>query len=131
MIYLADWKSAIDEIKQITNIKWKFNHFGPYVDDVIIGAIFSDVFEVERTVNIRGNSKEIIALRDPNFVPKLSEVEKKILDHVIEATKNLNWNEFIKLVYSTFPVMTGVRGGNLDLLRAAQRYKRESNVSAA
>jgi hypothetical protein len=35
LIYLIDWKHAIDNGTQATNIQWYFNHYGPYVDDVI------------------------------------------------------------------------------------------------
>jgi len=34
MIYLADWKSAIDKGNLITDINWLFNHYGPYVKEI-------------------------------------------------------------------------------------------------
>jgi hypothetical protein len=35
MVYLADWRSAITRGKQITDIVWEFNYYGPYVDDIV------------------------------------------------------------------------------------------------
>ena len=35
LIYLIDWKYSIEFGKQYTDIKWIFNHYGPYVHDVI------------------------------------------------------------------------------------------------
>ena len=34
MVYLADWYYALKYGKQITNIEWYFDHYGPYVIDV-------------------------------------------------------------------------------------------------
>ena len=34
MIYLIDWRSAFDNGKQITNIKWYFDNYGSFVHDV-------------------------------------------------------------------------------------------------
>ncbi|MFC0274215.1 Panacea domain-containing protein [Metabacillus herbersteinensis] len=34
MVYLADWYSALKNGKQLTNIEWYFDHYGPYVVDV-------------------------------------------------------------------------------------------------
>ena len=35
MIYLADWRAAIRYGKQVTDFSWEFNHYGPYLHDVI------------------------------------------------------------------------------------------------
>ncbi|MER2009033.1 MAG: type II toxin-antitoxin system antitoxin SocA domain-containing protein, partial [Psychrobacillus sp.] len=34
MVYLADWYYSIKYRKQITEIEWYFDHYGPYVSDV-------------------------------------------------------------------------------------------------
>jgi len=43
MVYLADWKHAIDSHRQISSINWVFNNYGPFVWDVknALGYLFS------------------------------------------------------------------------------------------
>lgn len=123
MVYLADWKFAIDHHKQITDIQWKFNHFGPYVDDVHRVALEDPDFKVVSEVNPYGNLKERIALKGSPKPVELPQNVKATLDHVIEQTKPLNWDSFIKLVYSTYPVLSGERGARLDLIKAADEYR--------
>lgn len=57
MIYLADWKSALDRGQQITPIKWKFHHFGPYVDSVHHAALDDPAFRVVNTRSYYGPHK--------------------------------------------------------------------------
>ena len=35
LIYLIDWKFTIENGSQFTDIRWIYNHYGPYVNDVI------------------------------------------------------------------------------------------------
>jgi hypothetical protein len=123
LVYLADWKSCIESNKQISGIEWVFNHYGPYVDDIYNAAILSPNFNVQRSTNFYGNKKEIISLKMPILNNRLSTSEKRIMDHVIEETKRLNWDQFIQLVYSTYPVLTGTRGKKLDLVAMARAYE--------
>ena len=44
LVYLADWFSALTKNKQMTNIEWVFNHYGPYVDEITSVATRSDDF---------------------------------------------------------------------------------------
>ena len=104
MVYLADWKSAIENDKQLTDIKWVYNHYGPYVNDIAEIAHKDSAFKVTRT-------------RD------LNNREKAVLDHIINTTKTLYWNNFIELVYSTYPIQTVKQFDDLDLPRLAKEYK--------
>lgn len=129
MVYLADWKAALDHDSQLTPIKWRFHHFGPYVEDVHQMALDDPAFKVRSETNMYGKRKERIELVDPratNFT--LSDWEKRILDHVISNTKALNWDGFIKLVYSTYPILSGERGAELNLMASAHAY-RELNAT--
>jgi uncharacterized protein YwgA len=128
MVYLADWKAALDFGRQITPINWRFHHFGPYVDDVHQIALSDPAFVVKSETNYYGNLKERIELVKPaETLVALHDWEKDILNHVIVETKPLNWDSFIKLVYSTYPVLSGVRGHYLDLLKAASAYRELSS----
>ena len=122
LIYLADWKSAIERGEQITNTDWFYNYYGPYVDEVAEEAGNDPAFQVRGTHNLYGDPKEIIELVRPREYPSLTEDDKRILDAVIASTKGKNWNEFIRLVYSTYPMITQDRFSKLDLVELARRY---------
>jgi hypothetical protein len=124
MVYLADWKAALDHGRQITDIDWRFHHFGPYVDDVHRTALEDPAFVVKLERNYYGNLKERIELVDPSrTMVTLHQWEKDIFKHVINETKPLNWNAFIKLVYSTYPILSGSRGARLNLVESSKAYK--------
>lgn len=131
MVYLSDWRSAIRRGRQITDIRWKFNHFGPYVDDVLEAARKDKKrFVVADTINMYGNPKQLIQLRESAEVVELSKEDREILDHVIEETRPLYWNDFIKLVYSTYPVLTQERYEELDLVALAKEYAETEELFA-
>lgn len=124
LVYLADWKAAIDIKEQISSIKWKFNHYGPYVDDIENLVYQDDRFIIKAQTTIYGNDKYVInLLRDSGFNEPNAR-EKKILDFIIQITKNLSWSKFINAVYSTYPVKSSERGTFLDLVKLSEEYKR-------
>lgn len=122
MIYLADWRSAITRNEQITSIRWIFNHYGPYVEDVVNTARNDPSFEIVLTETIRGNIKELLRYQGHTNFPSLSKDDKEILDFVIETTKSHYWDQFIRLVYSTYPVLSSRRSSELDLTALAKEY---------
>ena len=125
MIYLMDWKSSIDFGRQITNAQWHFDHYGPYVDDFVKLAIEDKDIFVENTSNYYGEKKQLFKLSDKfqgNIY--LAKEQKKIADFVIHATKQKNYEDFIQLVYSTYPVISNDRYSDLDLVGSAVKYKK-------
>ena len=129
MVYLADWHSCLRDKGQLSNIKWYFDNYGPFVHDVLREAeINSDIFAVETTTNAYGSPKKLIVLKRHDFEPRLTESEKKSLDHVIEKSSNLFWSDFIKLVYSTFPVASSERYTFLNLPSLAKSYKAQRDA---
>ena len=123
MVYLADWLSAIRAENQITSIEWIFHNHGPYVDDVVNSVRTDDHLRVVETTNAYGNKKELIVVAKEFPLPELSPDEKQILDHVVQTCAPLYWNEFMRLVYSTYPVMTQPRYTVLELPQRASEYK--------
>ena len=124
LIYLSDWKSSIDNEQQITPINWLFNHYGPYVDDIetIIG--FDDRIDIKIEKNYYGNDKHLVQLLNDSDFIEPNKNEKEVLDFVISVTKNLNWNEFINAVYSTYPIKISDRGTYLNLVELAKEYEK-------
>lgn len=128
LIYLSDWHQAINHGKQITQICWYFDNYGPYVKDVEQEAVInSDIFVIDLGNNKYGQPKVTIGLRDEAYQPNLQDFEKLSIDHIIEATRKLYWNDFIKLVYATFPIASSERYSPLDLIQKAKDYAEISN----
>ena len=124
MAYLSDWHQAINYGKQISNINWYFDNYGPFVWDVFNEVKSNeDLFEIKETITQYGTLKTIFSLKRDDYVPNLSDKEKQSLEHIINVTQKLYWDSFIKLVYSTFPVMSSERYTHLKLVEKAKQYK--------
>lgn len=125
LVYLSDWKHSIKLYSQISNIKWYFNNFGPFVWDVKdIARDNPHLFELETTTNMYGDLKTIFILSKIEYIPNLSDDEMESIDHVINETKNLSWDQFIRLVYSTYPIASTERYTYINLIEKAKEYMR-------
>jgi len=118
MIYLADWRHAITYGNQISEIRWYFDNYGPFVWDIKDEAQNdSEIFVVKEVLNAYGSPKVIIGLNKIGYVPEIAEEEAKSINHVIESAKKLNWDQFIRLVYSTYPIISSEKYNYLDLVK--------------
>lgn len=127
MVYLADWVSAILDEKQLTNIEWLFNHYGPYVDDVVEASQNSLGFNTEFQANMYGMPKYVISFNGNEENIELSQRERDILSAVINKTKTMFFNDFINYIYSTYPVKTKERYSTLNLVDLAKKFKQEKD----
>jgi hypothetical protein len=123
MVYLADWRSAITRGMQLTQIVWTFNHFGPYIDDVVSLARNDNDFEIVKGITLYGDEKEMIRLRATVPCSSLTVDDRQVLNFVIESTQSKYWDAFIRLVYSTYPIVSQPRFVPLDLVELAKEYK--------
>jgi hypothetical protein len=126
MVYLADWRAALDLARQITPIRWTFNHYGPYVDDVLDVARAVPGFDVLASETMYGTPKEIIrvdAAVAPALYAALTAEDRHVCDQVVAATSSKYWQDFIRLVYSTHPIATQPRYTDLDLVALAREYR--------
>lgn len=127
LLYLLDWKSALDYGHQVTNIKWVFNHYGPYVEDVINALKASKydfkVISSAHFMNPFYESDKIELIT--NRKPIISDSAKTILDLLILHTSKMDWNQFINLVYSTYPIRNNPKYSNLNLIKDANEIKAE------
>jgi hypothetical protein len=123
MIYLSDWHFARKHGEQITEIKWFFDNFGPFVWDIKnIVEENTELFEIKHTKNIYGDDKKLFILQNKNYKPEITEDEKESLDYVIGITKKLYSGEFTNLIYSTYPILTSDKYTYLDLVCKAKEY---------
>lgn len=123
MIYLADWRSAIKRGRQVTDTSWVFDYYGPFVYDILDTAKKDPAFEVRPTRNIYGAPKDLLRVARDATYPSLDQDEKDILDFVINSTADKNWDEFIHLVYSTYPILARERHTKLNLEDLAGEYQ--------
>ncbi|WP_028295087.1 Panacea domain-containing protein [Oceanobacter kriegii] len=122
LVYLADWKSAQKNKKQITKIEWYFHNYGPYVEAVVDSALKDPRFNIVSTSTMYGDEKTIFKIKNnADFEKGLSEEERKIIDDVISDTKNLYWDSFIKHVYGTYPIRVTDRYKTLNLVALAKQ----------
>ncbi|EEK91923.1 Arsenite-activated ATPase ArsA [Bacillus cereus BDRD-ST24] len=127
MVFLADWFSAQKNMSQITDIKWHYNHYGPFVNAVYKAAKKDKMLIIKNDYSAFGSPKEVISFKnEEDFnLEGLSDKEIEILDDVINETKTLNWSEFINLVYSTYPVKNQPQYSDLDLVKLAMEEKKK------
>lgn len=123
IIYLIDWKFALEHEKQLTEIDWKFNHYGPYVNIIEETILSDDRFNIKSTTNIYGNEKNIIEIIQDKDFSEPTAKEQEIIDFVIEKTRKFYWDKFINLVYSTYPIISQEKGSQLNLVELAKEYK--------
>lgn len=128
LVYLADWKYSLDYGKQLSNISWKFNHYGPYVNE-IENSIESDLLKrfkiTHQETSYFGHSKYIINLIDDSKFIAPNDSERTTLDMILKLTDKLNWTDFINLVYSTYPIKVSERGDILHLVALAKQYRNQ------
>ncbi|MGY5618752.1 Panacea domain-containing protein [Vibrio cincinnatiensis] len=123
LVYLADWYSSLVDDQELTGIEWHFNHYGPYVEDVIDEVMSSPFFSLEHQLTIYGTDKFLVKFNGRIDPGQINPRVKQILDAVIHDTQKLYYNDFIDFVYSTYPVKRSSRYEDLDLVSLAREYK--------
>lgn len=125
IIYLIDWKSALLTGEQMTDIKWLFNHYGPYVNTIEEYIKNDNRFTIDETLNNYNNKKFLVSLKKHFEFPEPDADKKNIIDSIIEITQPMPWSTFIHSVYSTYPIRVSEKGAYLDLAHLAKQYKEE------
>jgi Protein of unknown function (DUF4065) len=124
LIYLADWRSALVNGRQVTNIQWVFDQFGPFVFNVKDTAKeHPEIFHLEEMETALGSPKTVIRLMDETRDYDLGPEDVETLDWVVEKSRQMPWSRFIRLVYSKYPILTQERGTKLNLVDLAAEYK--------
>jgi hypothetical protein len=124
IVYLSDWHQALHYNKKFSGIDWYFDNYGPYVKEIkdVVKAN-SEIFTYIEATNPFGQPKSKLGIKDRKIDISLTKEEMKSIDHILNITEDLDWNGFIKLVYSTYPIRTSQRYSGLNLLTKAQEYK--------
>lgn len=130
LIYLIDWKHSIEYGVQYTDIRWIYNHYGPYVNDVINTIKNNpDIYDVYTRENPYGGITDKFKIKkSKNLHINIDMNGKKIADFIIEKTFHIDWSNFISIVYSTYPIRTNLKYSTLDLKLLAEEYKQEKTT---
>lgn len=130
LVYLIDWKNSIDYGKQVTGIKWFFNHYGPYAEDVInLMKSDTETFDVVSYENpYSGGITDKFKLKK-SVKSNLDNNTLKSADFIIKNTFNMNWSQFISLVYSSYPVKKGEKYTFLNLEKLSIEFNKKKNAN--
>ena len=106
LVYLVDWEYIKKYGRQLTSIEWFFDHYGPYVSDVLDEADKDRRISIKKTKSNFGTVKYMVMPKftKNDIVYSLTADEIEVIDDVIEKTKLLSWNQFIRYVYETSPI---------------------------
>lgn len=128
LIYMIDWRYTIETGKQYTDINWVYNHYGPYVNDVIeLMKQKDNIFKVDTYPNpFGGGFTDKFTLIDKTKVELDKEV-RNIADKFINYTYNLIWSDFINLVYSSYPIKVSLKYSTLNLKELAIEFNKLHN----
>lgn len=107
LIYLCDWKNSIEHGRQMTDIEWK------YLDSEFSKKIIAAFNEVRTREGFEFKS---------NYA-NLSETELQVIDFIGTLSLKLNTEDFIKLVFSTYPMIRKEKYKSLNLPDLAEDYK--------
>lgn len=126
LVYLIDWKSAIEHGRQATRIVWTVDADGNLDFAPVIREL-----DVVRTA-MRGVKTMFDMLRNMDPEADIPAEVRTAYDHVWFEAKPLNRVELEILVKSTYPCLTSLAGDPaLDLPTLAVRYADLMSLSAA
>ena len=116
LLYLIDWKNMLQYKKQLTNISWYFDHYGPYSSDIMTEVNNHNDLYVELTKSNFGTEKYLIKSKKDNLkITDLTKEDTEIIDKIINDTKLLTWNELMTYVYNTKPIKNTKKYTNITL----------------
>lgn len=82
-----------------------------------------DIFKVSEVINwVFGGNKKLFEIKG-KYSPSIPEQQVEYINFVMEKTANMGFSEFIKYVYSTYPIYKTRKFQKLDLPALAQEYK--------
>lgn len=118
----GSYKGMVEMLVESTRQRFKLNE---KVEDVAATALERpDFFKIEQTSNVFGGREDVVRMTGA-YEPDLSAEEQASLSHVIERTSSMKWDDFVRLVYSTYPALTQPQYSFLDLEQLAEEYGEE------
>jgi hypothetical protein len=108
LAYLVDWKSALEQGRQISNVRWRKAGWGPFSPDVL---------------------SAIVHLRDSRSYDHISDdltlEESTIISDLRRRWTNSDIDELQRIVMSTYPMVIDHADEPLNLPALAAVYKQD------
>ena len=135
ILYLTDWKCAIELGRTFTGLRWFLAEYGPEVEDYEILEFLSSRRFARRQEQASSGEQSHYKLKrpvqisvkdmDPDFI--------RILTFAMKTAAEKGAEDLDLLVMSTYPVITTDIYGKLDLVKKAKEYRpiRDNNLAQA
>lgn len=125
LLYLIEWRFAINKFEKLTDIEWNLSQYGPFYRN--LRSIFNESSNFDVSVRFDENNKEqlIIKFLDKKGVENISHDTKEVIDFVVNHCKNYSWSELNNLVNSTYAVLNSKEGQLIDLVKSAKSYRKK------
>lgn len=123
IVYLADWRSTIKSRNRLLQCVWTFGHYGPETEEFEAALEqYSWMFKTSRRRETNGIEFRWIQPEHPEYRVLLEEHEHAAVEHVLSTTSSLDRADLVRLVYSTFPMLSSERFTTLNLEDLADKY---------
>jgi uncharacterized protein YwgA len=123
LVYLVDWTMCLMAHVQVSKLRWFFNQYGPYSEEIEHLIRSNDLFTYQDTDNYYGGNKKSIKLKyEDEFDPVIPDAQKNVIDATIKKTQDITWQEFTNMVSRTYPLVTQTQYQYLNLPELAQQY---------
>lgn len=120
LVYLFDWSCVLNFGCLASKFQWSCGMCGPSCEQILQSiANSTETYRTFAKDNRQGGEKVMVECIDHNYTPHLSEPCEKAVSHVVRATRGNSWNDLVRLVSSTMPVVISSLDEPLDLSRAA------------
>lgn len=124
LVYLCDWCYTVATGKQLTDIQWFFDNYGPFVWDISDTVKHNTkLFKINMVKDYLGNEVTSFDITDLTYEPFVTEDAKTCINFILDNAVKLSRRDFTNLVYATYPIKTSRRYTNLNLVEKAKEYK--------
>lgn len=125
MLYLADWKSAIEYRCQLTYLDWRRGFTGPESWRLERFIERSPDFDAASRADALGRERlELRRWPAASREADLDATERWLLDFVLATPRTRPEPPLATLIASTYPMMSTSSPQELDLAALAERYER-------
>jgi len=113
MLYLIDWRNAIEYKGQMTNVSWEIRNSKPWMDESSVKELIRFLANLKNKGLIRTLSR---------FRSRLSDSQKRTISFVIQTSLSKDESELTRLVHSTYPAIAQGLEAQLDFPDLAKEY---------
>jgi len=123
MIYLADWRYYLKTGSSLSSLQWEFDKLGPTSSAAVFFAKERNNIDLEYSFSKTGFTRENVTLHNRSNPYDVTYQERQILDEVIKDTFHLEWEDFMKVIFDTYPITKINKYGLIDLSKYANEYR--------